>query len=630
MTNIAQIHKRENIIEARAKIDNGPRQRLYDTIQVTPNACTCRVDFGGDKHVKKHQTSSSSTAATLKMDQILMEKFKPTTEKWNENKSGYYDKAFHIVLNRYKLNDGLDAHQDKSRTYDPKNPITSLSFGRGSLLVIQDKYKAKHTKAIYYQYPGDAIVMSGGFNDTFLHAIPAVETWKDLITPPEDCKWSCTRYLPDEEKSLAEKLSSGVTTSHIRHNVTIRWHELHLEGCPYCNSTTGGIALPKHPMAARRLSLSGSTPGADSSPFLSDSSTICQMYSAAPSIKGPKAGSVSLASDAAARSVPLAPDTVETHEVDTGLNHAQTSLDAAQKRVLFSLLTDIAAAAPNWMEFCLAAPLLPNRASDKHDYKALEELRNNQSRYIQELQEIKERNFTGADETDLFIISAILRKETRKLHVLEARLTIYRTVLEHVHEQVAFNENRLATDYRSTNDIHSVRIIVTFKQMKKLLAAIDVGELLHNSKLVVDVATIKSWDYKLSCYLKLNAFIMGTMKVEPIFITARYVQIKYLEASWPGDDVVHRITPNPGSMKSHTKRKIQKTNDLSTTYDQQKKSADNYKAMLCNVMMEIQDYLLLTDDMDQTLQKASLHLCPSLQQCGDHLICFWLQQLWKQ
>ena len=41
------------------------RARLYDTLQVTPDGCTCRVYFGSDKH-HKHQTSSSATTATQK------------------------------------------------------------------------------------------------------------------------------------------------------------------------------------------------------------------------------------------------------------------------------------------------------------------------------------------------------------------------------------------------------------------------------------------------------------------------------------------------------------------------------------------------------------------------------------
>ena len=128
------------VIEVKSRVSGGPKVRLYDTLQVTPNTCTCRVYFGADKH-HKHQTSSSATRATQKMENMLMGKFKPTTEQWEENQPGYHAKAFHLVLNKYNRNDGLDPHQDLSETYDGKNPIASLSYGRGSILTIQDSNK---------------------------------------------------------------------------------------------------------------------------------------------------------------------------------------------------------------------------------------------------------------------------------------------------------------------------------------------------------------------------------------------------------------------------------------------------------------------------------------------------------
>ena len=104
---------------------------MYDTLQVTPNGCTCRVCFGGDSR-HKLQTSSSSTTATQTLDKMLMAKFKRTTELWDDNQPGYHAKAFHLLLNKYYRNDGIAAHQDLSDTYDGRNPITSLSYGRGA------------------------------------------------------------------------------------------------------------------------------------------------------------------------------------------------------------------------------------------------------------------------------------------------------------------------------------------------------------------------------------------------------------------------------------------------------------------------------------------------------------------
>ena len=69
--------------------------------------------------------------ATQTMGRILMAKFKPTTKQWDGNQPGFHAKAFHLVLNKYQRNDSLDAHQDHSITYDGRNPIASLSYGRG-------------------------------------------------------------------------------------------------------------------------------------------------------------------------------------------------------------------------------------------------------------------------------------------------------------------------------------------------------------------------------------------------------------------------------------------------------------------------------------------------------------------
>ena len=100
MTATVQTYGRDDIIQAKSRAAGAARQRQYDTLQVTPNLCTCRVHFGGDKH-HKLQTSSSATPATQRMDKMLMAKFKPKTRRWHENQAGYHAKAFHLVLNRY-------------------------------------------------------------------------------------------------------------------------------------------------------------------------------------------------------------------------------------------------------------------------------------------------------------------------------------------------------------------------------------------------------------------------------------------------------------------------------------------------------------------------------------------------
>ncbi len=96
-----------------------------------------------------------------------MSRFKPPRGRWDEVlPNSYHTNAFHLVLNRYVLQqqDGIDDHQDKSATYAPINPIVSLSYGRCALVVIADTLKDKKQRALFYQYPGDAMIMSGHFN----------------------------------------------------------------------------------------------------------------------------------------------------------------------------------------------------------------------------------------------------------------------------------------------------------------------------------------------------------------------------------------------------------------------------------------------------------------------------------
>ena len=153
------------------------------------------------------------------MDKLLMAKFKPPTQQWDANQPGYHGKAFRLVLNRYNRNGGIDPRKDMSETYDARHPTTSLSYGRGSILTIQDSNKpAKLLAALYYQFLGDAIIMSGELNLQFYHGIPAVETWQELFKTQ-----NIARHLPQDEFDEAKSVIDG-TNAHIheRFNVTIR------------------------------------------------------------------------------------------------------------------------------------------------------------------------------------------------------------------------------------------------------------------------------------------------------------------------------------------------------------------------------------------------------------------------
>ena len=171
------------------------------------------------------------------MDKMLMAKFKPPTNQWDADQRGYHSKAFHLVLNRYERNDGIDPHQDRSETYHSINPIASLSYGRGSILTIQDSNKlTKQRTALYFQFPGDAIIMSGTFNERFLHGVPPVDSWRDLLN-----KQNIVKQLPQNEFDEANRVfAEGVMNE--RFNVMIRWHETHHKGCPYLVGTAAQIA----------------------------------------------------------------------------------------------------------------------------------------------------------------------------------------------------------------------------------------------------------------------------------------------------------------------------------------------------------------------------------------------------
>ena len=129
MKDIVDTYGRADVVQAKSKRAGASRARIYDTLQVTPSTCTCRVCFGGDGH-HKIQTGASATKATRKMAKMLMAKFEPTEKHWDEETDGYHTKAFHLVLNKYHRNDIIDPQQDLSTTYGGRNPIASLSFGQ--------------------------------------------------------------------------------------------------------------------------------------------------------------------------------------------------------------------------------------------------------------------------------------------------------------------------------------------------------------------------------------------------------------------------------------------------------------------------------------------------------------------
>ena len=80
---------------------------------------------------------------------------------------------------------------------------------------------------------------------------------------------------------------------------------------------------------------------------------------------------------------------VETQWVDT----EQVTVT---KAALFRLFADVTSGAPDWANLLAHLALIPNRASESHDYKMLKLLRDTQARYVHQQSNIKVRYFDGA------------------------------------------------------------------------------------------------------------------------------------------------------------------------------------------------------------------------------------------
>ena len=163
----------------------------------------------------------------------------------------------------------------------------------------------------------------------------------------------------------------------------------------------------------------------------------------------------------------------------------------------------------------------------------------------------------AANPGDLEEIQDVLLKETHKLILLESRMEIYATVSEIMPRQVPFNEFRKANDHTSRNDdCRAIRTILTFQQAKILIDKIDIAKSQDEHKLIIDLSKIKprTWQQPYY-YLMLDVFKRASMKVEKKQFATRFVQLRYLEASWPASRVGHRLEPLHGSMNAHTNKR---------------------------------------------------------------------------
>ena len=334
------------------------------------------------------------------------------------------------------------------------------------MLEITDANKPlKQQTALYYQVPGDAIIMSGDFNLKFWHGVPPADSWQALFQ-----RQNIVRKLPPNESEEAIRVIKGEMNE--RFNVTIRWHESHFDGCPYLCGTAAQIAVPQAPARTIHGDLDDCK-----APCLPGSAPVRKMPEMAAVTKivgpvqppSPPPSPPPVAKSDAAMEPKVPPEkpqsdqpsssssacaepnekAVETHRVDT-------EQATVTKAALFRLFADVTSGVPDWTDCCAALPLLPSRASQKRDYDVLKSLRGEHTRYVHLLTSIKEcYSDEAAEKKDL----AAARQT---LTLLDSRLDIYTSVLQHV-AQAAFNEIRLATDHTSKHVPHVVRMIVTFK-----------------------------------------------------------------------------------------------------------------------------------------------------------------------
>ena len=96
--------------------------------------------------------------------------------------------------------------------------------------------------------------------------------------------------------------------------------------------------------------------------------------------------------------------------------------------------------------------------------------------------------------------------------------------------------------------------------------------------------------------------------------------------------MAHRIQPLHGSMRRHTKKRNHSDHEVQQQeHDDVQQRSENYKFMLHDLMVMIQEYLLLSDDNKQSGALNSLRLVGSTaQRQEDNRICIWLEDVWSE
>ncbi len=159
----------------------------YDHGQLSKSNCTCRLNFGGEGRVRTRKTQivdCQGLAAGRKFEAGLMHAIRANNQADQERDPVYFDKAFHALLNdndHRKLH-RIAAHSDKFLgSYVSQDPITSLSWGCAGVHVLSPAAKKPGVTHLIVSRHGDVTVMGGEFQQHFLHAVPPVSEWSDLL-----------------------------------------------------------------------------------------------------------------------------------------------------------------------------------------------------------------------------------------------------------------------------------------------------------------------------------------------------------------------------------------------------------------------------------------------------------------
>ena len=161
---------------------------------------------------------------------------------------------------------------------------------------------------------------------------------------------------------------------------------------------------------------------------------------------------------------------------------------------------------------------------------------------------------------------------------------------------------------------------MTFQQAGFLVGAISQEYIAERGMLLVNISKLTSWNHSEGCYLMLDVFRTGTMNVEKRRFKTKWVRIRYFEANWPQDPVAKRIEPLRGSMAACTNKRHHPDDDVHQK-NFQKERCQSYAFMIHNLMSMIQDYLVLSDDKEQSGALNSRR-----RGSEENRICIWLEE----